>query len=889
MNKYTFCFLNSALSFRICSVFSFATETSPLFVSEYPTDANTFRPIRRNIRGLISFLFLLTLSARVVKCREKEDDDAQQSDIICEALRVFFVQDTNVQPNPSKHKRTILTLKRARMSNAMDKIINSALDAVEEHVVQRLEYTGLVVFDDDDDNNNNKRTSTKGRNVVQKLKLMREEKKQRKETRERKRKEKEELQAERKREDKASDAKLMEIVKKAQQQQRETSDDASDTTKEKDAVLVKALLKEVQRLRERVKTSYEEEDDENENRENGKNASSLSSSSSEEEDSILLSAIEEIESTSALRSELDVSLRQLQRSKQSTVDSELLEKEREGFEERLTREVETKTKVLEVRKSAAENAADQARKKFAEAEQNLRELRKRHDEAQSRIFDLENNEVEMKSTLAKDRESLKLEAEKLQKREEEFANKTNNVINNGGGVGLTMRSNNNSLPELGVAALEEKLQVKERMIAKLAEDVEEMENASVAVAKEAEKNVASLTKQLTETKLKLEETKRELMKEQSNAEMSGAKVVEELRERVRVLQALVDSEDGDVAEAMAIRGSDDTNERGEGEEDEGNGDKPLIAVRDKNRRLAAEIAVVKRAKDDAIKEKEVAVERAVAAETKLMQAAETISVLEDDLAKRTTSTSSAATHDPSSSSTTTTTTTDTDMIAILASQRDRFKRRVSELDEEKARVTTELSSTSAKVTKLEEDNVKLFEKIRYVQKYYASKLSGGASAAVKILRVDESGVPLSDSLETEKSANKSASYSCGVGGVTIGVDRLAISDGMRKRAQRYGCGFGGGGHGHLESASLGGDEGGVVGRYRDKYLARLNPFNAFKRTESEDGGSSNLATHDRLAMAGGKALLSSRGFRTLFALYFFAMHGFLAMVLYSHRAKLSLD
>lgn len=769
------------------------------------------------------------------------------------------------------------------MSNAMDKIINSALDAVEEHVVQRLEDTGLVVFDDDDDSS--KRTTLKGRNVVQKLKLMREEKKLRKETKEKKRKEKEETKAERKREDKASDAKLMEIVKKAQQQQRETSDDASDDkNKEKDDVLVKALLKEVQRLRERVKTSYEEEDDEDENRENGKNVSSLSSSSSEEEDSILLSAIEEIESTSALRSELDVSLRQLQRSKQSTVDSELLEKEREGFEERLTREVEKKTKVLEVRKSAAENAADQARKKFAEAEQNLRELRKRHDEAQSRIFDLENNEVEMKSTLAKDRESLKLEVEKLQKREEEFVNKTND-----GGVGMTMRSNNNSLPELGVAALEEKLQVKERMIAKLAEDVEEIENASVAVAKEAEKNVASLTKQLTETKLKLEETKRELMKEQSNAEMSGAKVVEELRERVRVLQALVDSEDGDVAEAMAIRGSDDTNERGEGEEDEGNGGKPMIAVRDKNRRLAAEIAVAKRAKDDANKEKEVAVERAVAAETKLMQAAETISVLEDDLAKRTTSTSSAATHDPSSSSTTTTTTTDTDMIAILASQRDRFKRRVSELDEEKARVTTELSSTSAKVTKLEEDNVKLFEKIRYVQKYYASKLSGGASAAVKILRVDESGVPLSDSLETEKSANKSARYSCGVGGVTIGVDRLAISDGMRKRAQRYGCGFGGGGPGDLESASLGGDEGGVVGRYRDKYLARLNPFNAFKRTESEDGGSSNLATHDRLAMAGGKALLSSRGFRSFFALYFLAMHGFLAMVLYSHRAKLSLD
>ena len=148
-----------------------------------------------------------------------------------------------------------------------------------------------------------------------------------------------------------------------------------------------------------------------------------------------------------------------------------------------------------------------------------------------------------------------------------------------------------------------------------------------------------------------------------------------------------------------IKSSDDTNEKGEGDESEGNG-KALIAVRDKNRRLAAEIAVAKRAQDKANKEKEVAVERAVAAETKLMQASETISVLEDDLAKRTPSTPSIA-DDASSSMRTTTPNSDTDMISILASQRDRFKRRVSELDEEKARITTELSSSSAKVAKLE--------------------------------------------------------------------------------------------------------------------------------------------------------------------------------------------
>lgn len=87
----------------------------------------------------------------------------------------------------------------------------------------------------------------------------------------------------------------------------------------------------------------------------------------------------------------------------------------------------------------------------------------------------------------------------------------------------------------------------------------------------------------------------------------------------------------------------------------------------------------------------------------------------------------------------------------------------------------------------------------------------------------------------------------------------------------------------MESQSLGGDEGGIIGRYRDKYLARLNPFAAFKSSEIEEGGTSMQGAHDRIAMAGGKALLSSRRFRAVFAIYFLAMHLFVASVLYTHR------
>jgi len=741
-----------------------------------------------------------------------------------------------------------------------DKLINQALDAVEVHVVNRLEQTGIVSFQDEEEDlarddvlTESKSTMTqKAEAVCKKIERMRSARTEKKLL-------KTDLLNKKRIEDSLQTKILMDCVKNAKENKE---------NKKIQETLQQQLLNEVKRLRERVKNCDDRNDDDDD----------------DDFDGVLQSAIKEIRAHKSLRSELDVSLRQLELAKNAKLneDEDITNKEFEKFENRVEREVEKKVKQLELRKTAAETQADLARKKHAEAEQSLKELRARHDVAQSKIFELENNEIEAKQILMKDRESLKLESINLTKREEEFLRRQVEQ-------GLLYGTNQTKIPELGVSELTEKVQVKERMIAKLAEDLEAMEKKSVEVAQEAEKNVITLTKQLNATKAQLRDTSQELKKEQEFAEINGAKIVEELRERVRVLQALVNSEDGDAAEAISeSTGSTSTTttnaEGGRSNSIEQN-EKALLAVRDKNRRLAAEIAVAERAKNEANKEKEVAVERAVAAETKLMQAAETIAVLEDDLAKRTQMMIVNADDDGVENNEKNKGEDSTEMVSILAAQRDRFKRRVSELDDEKSRVTLELSSTTAKAVKLEEDNVKLFEKIRYVQQYYASKLSqssGGGGANVKILRVDEAGVPLSDSLETEKSANKNARYSCGVGGVTIGVDRLAISDGMRKRAQRYGCGFSGSG-GDMESQSLGGDEGGIIGRYRDKYLARLNPFAAFKSSEIEEGGTSMQGAHDRIAMAGGKALLSSRRFRAVFAIYFLAMHLFVASVLYTHR------
>ena len=96
-------------------------------------------------------------------------------------------------------------------TTTMDAIINSALDVVEEHVVQRLEDTGLVTFDDADDIIS--KTTERGKTVVQKLKRLRA-----KTTKMTTRKKKDEEQREKwKKEDKENDAKLMEMVKAQKQ------------------------------------------------------------------------------------------------------------------------------------------------------------------------------------------------------------------------------------------------------------------------------------------------------------------------------------------------------------------------------------------------------------------------------------------------------------------------------------------------------------------------------------------------------------------------------------------------------------------------------------------------------------------------------------------------
>ena len=111
---------------------------------------------------------------------------------------------------------------------------------------------------------------------------------------------------------------------------------------------------------------------------------------------------------------------------------------------------------------------------------------------------------------------------------------------------------------------------------------------------------------------------------------------------------------------------------------------------------------------------------------------------------------------------------DTSILPIVTSQRDRFRQRNAELEEELRRQFEAISDLRAEVKSLQADNLKLYEKVRYTQSYRESAVAGPSGT--------------------------SGMGSSGLNGMGIGVSRR--EDG--------------------------------IGKYKDKYEESMNPFEAFK-------------------------------------------------------------
>ena len=566
---------------------------------------------------------------------------------------------------------------------------------------------------------------------------------------------------------------------------------------------------------------------------------------------------EMLETVGIYRRELDVARVERDAAKKAASASSGADVEslRATMEEKMRVKIESALKMSEAKRRAAEQSADSAREGRANAETKLLDLQRRYDEAQSKLFELEDAAETAMERVKAERDELAALSESLRARED--AADAEDARKRQARLAEALQD------EKDETSLREKLAVKERMVVQLAASIDEAE----AAAKEKEEAHKAAMADLQSEIVALKD---ELLKAKTSLNQSSMDI-DKLNTRIKMLQEV---------SGVAGSGDEDQDENGAASAESASGGTTAIqSLRERIKKISAELAVAQRERDEAVTNADVAKGAQHAVERKYAEAAQMVTTLENDLANKLTRIIEEKHGDGSE----TATDGNSDLLTILTAQRDRFKRRVGELDDRASRLEAEKISAEDSRKKLEADNVQLYESLQYVQNYYSKQAYAGGKT--NILRVDEDGIPVTGdapaAASTQSRAAKNARYSCGVVTVNIESERTAAAvDGMRRRAARYGC-FGPGGPG---GDLPGGDAGGVVGRYRSKYLARLNPFNAFRAAQNDESAST-LPIHDRIGLQSGKMLLTNRTTRTLFSLYIIAIHVYLlTRVVFGGRA-----
>ncbi|KAL9685375.1 hypothetical protein QQ045_022825 [Rhodiola kirilowii] len=265
--------------------------------------------------------------------------------------------------------------------------------------------------------------------------------------------------------------------------------------------------------------------------------------------------------------------------------------------------------------------------------------------------------------------------------------------------------------------LENSLSTKEKIISELNM---ELHNIETTLANEREQHLNEIKKLnalLNEKEAALEELKKELLARPTT------KLVEDLRKKVKILQAVgynsIEAEDWDVATS--------------GEEMS----KLETLLLDKNRKMEHELTQLK----VQLSEKESLLETAEAKifelSGKISEQQRLIQKLEDDISKGYTSKERKQTmfddwglaegggSEPSENTVqkpAPSSQDQTSMLKVICNQRDRFRSRLQETEEEIRQLKEKIGTLTAELEKTKADNVKLYGKIRYVQDYNQEKV-----------------------------------------------------------------------------------------------------------------------------------------------------------------------
>ncbi|CAI5993800.1 unnamed protein product [Closterium sp. NIES-65] len=285
-----------------------------------------------------------------------------------------------------------------------------------------------------------------------------------------------------------------------------------------------------------------------------------------------------------------------------------------------------------------------------------------------------------------------------------------------------------------------------------------------------------------------------------------------------------------------------------------------------------------------------------------------------------------------------------DMLLIVCDQRERFRKRVQELEEQTGSLQEQLNRANLETQRVTNDNLALYEKIRFLEQYnrrssvpmrklspsgdddgtgsYGAEGGGGGGGMGGDGGGGGGGGGGGMMRGSMQGRNGGVGVGAGAGGAGPSASDVVIFAGVAgARAARYACfgvsdapdsgdgaaggagGAGAGGAGMAGAGSWGGagaggagaagGAGGLAGaaevRYRKLYEEKMNPFTEFHQREQEKSYR-NLRLHDKITLNSSRFLLTNKYGRAFVFFYTLLLHLFILALLYRsmHRRTIVL-
>lgn len=393
------------------------------------------------------------------------------------------------------------------------------------------------------------------------------------------------------------------------------------------------------------------------------------------------------------------------------LEQQMEEKVREMVEMKQRSMAEDSQKTLEALKDRERSLQDQLR----QATESVKNMQKLHESAQSQLFELRTQSEEDRAAKEVEVSLLMDEVERAQARLVSLEREKGDLRSQLQTTNEDASKSSDYLESSDI--LESSLNAKEKIISELNAELRNIESTLSSEREMHVNELKKLTTLLTEQESALMELKKELQ------ERPTQKLVDDLKKKVQILQAVgynsIEAEDWELA----------TN----GEEMS----KLEALLLDKNRKMEHELTQLKVKISEKTSVLEEAEKRIVELTSKVEEQQKLILKLEDDILKGYSSTdrrgsllndwdiqeigSSEASEgsDPRHAS------ADQDqssMLKVICNQRDRFRARLRETEEELRRLKEKHEMLTVELEKTKADNVQLYGKIRYVQDYSHDKI-----------------------------------------------------------------------------------------------------------------------------------------------------------------------